>query len=293
MITDTTRKEQPHFWSRERVRNAGILYHPQVQAAQTLARELQRAMNAWSTEAWICSAWDEERARLRCPDSGLLVTIGGDGTILRAARIASPSSVPILAINMGRVGFIAELEPGDALDKLPSLLAGEGWIDERAMLQAQLFQVANQSQTAPLEILNEVIMGRASISRVVRVKTTIDGVPFLTHIGDGVIVATATGSTGYSLSAGGPVLHPAAQEMVLTPVAPHFTFPRALTLPAHSVVELELAADHSAVVSIDGLLDFPVATGDKVKISHSPNTVQFLRVQPLEYFYRKLAEAFR
>lgn len=293
MITGTAKSEQPHFWSHTRITNAGILYHPKVQAAQSLAREIQRAMSSWNTEAWICSAWDEERARPLCNDAGVLVTIGGDGTILRAARIAAPASVPILPINMGRRGFIAELEPGDALEKLPALLAGEGWMDERAMLQAEVSQTSNPGASPPQDVLNEVVVGRAAITRVVRVKTTIDGTPFLTYVGDGVIVATATGSTGYSLSVGGPVLYPAAQEMVLTPIAPHLAFSRPLLLPASSVVELELEADHPAVVSIDGLLDYPIGTGDRVKIQHSPNVTRFLRTQSVEYFYRKLAESFK
>ena len=120
------------------VKKVGILYHPMIKAAHTLAEELKDFLSARGSSVWLCSAWEGEKAKAQANDTDLILTIGGDGTILRAAQMAVPGRIPITGINLGRLGFMTELSAGEAKDKLPALLAGEGWLDDRAMLEAEL-----------------------------------------------------------------------------------------------------------------------------------------------------------
>ena len=154
----------------------------------------------------MCSAWEEEKAKPQVAGSDLILSIGGDGTILRAARAVVPHAVPIVGINLGHLGFMTELKATEALDKLPRLLGGEGWIEERTMLEAETV-----SDGKTFHVLNDVVVGRGSSARVVNIETRIDGEVLTTYRADGVIVATATGSTSYLLAAGGPILYPQAR----------------------------------------------------------------------------------
>lgn len=262
----------------------GILYHPKIAAAKAFAEELAGFLPSLNAVVWLCSAWDEEGAKAQVEGTELIVSVGGDGTILRAARAVAPQSIPIVGINLGRLGFMTELSAEEARDRLPALLAGEGWVDERAMLQAE---VAGKE---PFHALNDVVLGRGAISRVIYVEATIDGAPLNTYKADGVILATATGSTGYSLAAGGPILYPQSREIILNPISPHLTFANAVVLPPTAIVELKVRTDHQAMLSIDGQIDLALESGDSVKVKLSPHVARFLRVQPLTFFYSILME---
>ncbi len=231
---------------------------------------------------WLCSAWEEERARVQIEGTDLLLSIGGDGTILRSARAALGWSVPIVGINLGRLGFMTELERTEAREKLPVYLKGEGWIDERAMLEVEL------DGKGPFHALNDVFIGRGAIPRVLYVDTYIDGAHLTTYKADGVIMSTATGSTGYSLAAGGPILYPQAKEIILNAISPHLTFANALVLPSTVVVELRVHTSHQAMLSIDGQVNLDLGDGDSVKVRLSPHVARFLRAQPLTFFYSTL-----
>lgn len=266
----------------------GILYHPKIERAKAFTAELSRFLEARGVLSWTCSAWDEEEARAKASGSKLVLSIGGDGTILRAVRAIAPYSVPVVGINFGHLGFMTELTVDTALDKLPDLLDGKGWLEERVMLQAELVP----SGTV-LHGLNDVFVGRRSLVRLVRVETRIDGELLTTYRADGVIVATATGSTGYSLAADGPILHPQAKELVLKPVCPHFCFDRTLVLPPKSKVTMKVTTTHEAVMSLDGQIEMPLQDGDVVTVSASPYVARFLRIQPVQYFYASLEAKLR
>ncbi|KPJ52842.1 MAG: hypothetical protein AMJ37_02220 [Dehalococcoidia bacterium DG_18] len=266
------------------MKRVGILYHPKITAAGALAEELAGFLPSLNAAVWLCSAWDEEGARAQLEGTELILSVGGDGTILRAARSVAPQSIPIVGINLGRLGFMTELSAEEARDRLPALLAGEGWVDERAMLQAEL------AGKQPFQALNDVVLGRGAISRVIYVETTIDGTPLTTYKADGVILATATGSTGYSLAAGGPILYPQSREILLNPISSHLTFANAVVLPPTAIVELKVRTDHQAMLSIDGQIDLALKSGDTVRVSLSPHVARFLRVQPLNFFYSILME---
>ena len=271
------------------MKKVGILYHPMIEAARALAEELQDFLTARGISVWLCSAWDGEQARAKVNNTDLILTIGGDGTILRAAQVVVPGQIPITGINLGRLGFMTELSAEEAKDMLPALLEGEGWLDERAMLEAELGTTESQP-SGTFYALNDVVVARGAVARVVYVEVNIDGELLTTYKADGVIVATATGSTGYSLAAGGPILHPQAKEFLLLPISPHLSPAYPLVLPATAVVRLRLTTTHQAALSVDGHINLPLSSGAVITIKHSSNTGRFLRIHPGVVFYGSLEQ---
>jgi NAD+ kinase len=271
------------------IKKVGILYHPMIKAARTLAEELKDFLSARGVSVWLCSAWEGEQAKAQANDTDLILTIGGDGTILRAAQVAVPGRIPITGINLGRLGFMTELSAGEAKDRLPALLAGEGWLDDRAMLEAELGATESEPSRT-FYALNDVVVARGAVARVVYIEASIDGQPLTTYKADGIIVATATGSTGYSLAAGGPILHPQAEEFLLLPISPHLSPAYPLVLPATAVVRLRLTTTHQATLSIDGHINLPLSSGAVITVRHSSYTGRFLRIHPEAAFYGSLEQ---
>jgi len=273
------------------VKRVGILYHPMKEAAYTLAKELQEFLILSGISAWLCSAWEGDEARAQVNDSDLILSIGGDGTILRTAQAVIPRQTPITGINLGKVGFMAELSVDEAIDKLPHLLAGEGWIDERTVLEAELSPTDHERESPRVfHALNDVVVARGAIARMVNIEASIDGELLTTYKADGVIVATATGSTGYSLAAGGPILQPQAKEFLLLPIMPHLSSAYALVLPSTAIVKLHTSTTHSATMSIDGHIHLTLNSGAVITVRLSSNTIRFLRIHPQTSFYRSLEQ---
>jgi NAD+ kinase len=269
------------------VKKVGVLYHPMVEATRLKARELEVFLTAKGISAWLCSAWEGEKARAQLNGTDIILTIGGDGTILRAAQVVIPGSVPIICINLGRLGFLTEINADEALEKLPALLDKKGRIDARAMLQAE---VTTGQGSRLFHALNDAVVARGAIARLIRVEAAIDGQPLTTYRTDGVIVATATGSTGYALAAGGPVLYPESGDFLMVPVAPHLSPAYAMVLPGTAELRLHITTVHPATLSIDGHINQPLASGDTVVIKRSPYKIRFLRNRPENSFYRLLEE---
>lgn len=265
------------------VKRVGILYHPKIEKAKAFSRELEKFLSARGISFWTCSAWEEDKAKPQVAGSGLILSIGGDGTILRATRAVIPHAVPIVGINLGNLGFMTELKADEALDKLPRLLSGEGWIEERAMLEAELL-----SQGKVFHGLNDVFVGRGNSARLVQIETKVNGELMATYRADGVIVATATGSTGYSLAAGGPILYPQAKEILFKPVCPHLALDKAVLLPSEAVLQLKVTTSHEAMLSLDGQVELPLRSGDEIKVKLSPYLAHFARIRAKSYFYSYL-----
>jgi NAD+ kinase len=274
----------------ENVKRVGILYHPMIEAAYNLARELQQFLIVEGVSVWLCSAWEGEETRAQVDGTDLLLSIGGDGTILRAVQAVFLNQTPVTGINLGKLGFMTELSADEAMVKLPTLLAGGGWIDERVMLEAELSPTnQEQASTRRFYALNDVVLSRGAIARVVYVDTSVDNQPMITYKADGVIVATATGSTGYSLAAGGPILHPRAKELLLLPMLPHLSSAYCLILPSTAVVELRINTDHQAELNIDGHINVSLSSGSTVTVKQSSATARFLRIH-LDSFYSSLEQ---
>lgn len=270
------------------MKKVGIVYHPLNEGTLALAQKLAGLLKSAGVNSWLCSAWEDEQLCGQVAATDLVLTIGGDGTILRAAQAVMPHSIPITGINMGNLGFLTELAPEEAMDKLPALLAGEGWIDERSMLEAEL-DTAGQQQRQ-FFVLNDVVVARGDIARIIHVNAVIDSQPLTTYRADGIIAATATGSTGYALAAGGPILHPQAEQFLLVPIMPHLSFGNSIVLPPEATVELRVGAIHKAIFSIDGHISLPLTGGDCITLKHSPVKTRFLRISPRDSYYATLEQ---
>jgi NAD+ kinase len=270
------------------VKKIGILYHPKVEATRAKARELEAFIKSRGISVWVCSAWDREKAYDRLGGTDLLLTVGGDGTILRAVQVVIPGTTPITGINLGKLGFMTELDADEALEKLPSLIDAHGWIDERAMLQVEV--ITSGRETRIFHALNDIVVARGEIARLIRVEASVNGQHLTTYKADAVITATATGSTGYALAARGPILYPQSRDFLLVPVAPHLSSSYPLVLPETVEVVLSLNTYHAATLSVDGHINLSLSDGDKIIIRRSPHVARFLRIRPRESFYGSLED---
>jgi NAD+ kinase len=240
-------------------------------------------LEGMGVSAWIGSAWDEAAVFQKIAELDMLVTLGGDGSMLRAARMASEQGVPILGVNLGRLGFLAEVEPAEWSDRLAQALAGDYWVEERMMVHAEWWR--DGEKLGSYEALNDVVVSRGSLARIVRLSTYIDGGYLTTYVADGLIVSTATGSTAYALAAGGPIMPPELKNMLLIPLAPHLSLERAIVLPKGSMVRVRVHTDHNAILTVDGQYQVELNDGDRVQVVASPRIGRFIRLQDRAYFY--------
>ena len=270
------------------MKRIGILYHPKNEAAYSMSKKLERFLDSRGVSVWLCSAWEGEDARDQVDETDLILSIGGDGTILRSAQAVVPRLIPITGINMGNLGFMTELSVDEAMEKLGLLIEGKGWIDERCLLEAELAAVNKEKSTSTFYALNDVVVARGAVARVIRIEASIDSEPLTTYKADGVIVATATGSTGYSLAAGGPILHPQAREFLLLPIMPHLSSSYALVLPSTATVKLDINAVHPATLNIDGHMNLSLSSDANITVRRSSHVVRFLRIHPETAFYSSL-----
>lgn len=273
------------------MKRIALLFHPRIPESRPLAEGIKEELRPKELDLWLVSAWEEEKIAARIARLDLLVTLGGDGTVLRAARLAATHGTPILAVNMGHLGFLAEAEREDVMEKLSAILEGNYWVEERNMLQATLLRGGTQVEA--YEALNDVVVARGVVARALHLTTSIDGQEVTTYIADGVIVATATGSTAYSLAAGGPILDPRLRELLLTPIAPHLSFSRSLVLPSHSEIRVTIESDQPATLTIDGQVHREIMNGDTVVVRASEHLCRLLRTQPRDYFYKTLEKRLR
>lgn len=221
----------------------------------------------------------------------MIFTFGGDGTILRAARFSAPLGVPLLGVNLGRVGFLTEMNPWQVEERLQLLLDGKYWVEKRTMLHAELWR--SDQRVGSYLALNDVVASRAALSRVVNCTLKANGHKVTTYVADGVIVATPTGSTAYSMAAGGPILHPELRSIVITPIAPYLTVVGSLVLTDDTVIDLYIDTDDEAFLTIDGQTHVALRNGDIIRITTSPNPCLFARIQDRAYFSATLVNRLR
>ena len=243
----------------------GFAYNPTVPEARAL---LARGL-AWcqlhDAETWDAAAEDRDAIAAKCEGSDLVCVLGGDGTFLRTAGAIGGRGVPALGVNLGRVGFLAKVE-ADGLERaLDQVAAGDYAIDDRFRIEATVVRADGTSETQTC--LNEVVMARGARVRMIQVEVDVSGSHLATYVADGVVVATPTGSTAYSFSAGGAILDPRLRNMIITPVAAYLTSLHSVVAGEDQVVTMSLrSAGSGAVVSIDGQWDLDLATGDRVEV---------------------------
>jgi len=249
------------------IRRIGLAFNPTRAPTFGLRDRALAWAEANGVAAWTAESGDYDTLVGHLPGSDCLVVLGGDGTFLRAARALARVDVPVLGVNSGRIGFLSKAEP-DALERvLGELLAGRYTLEPRMMLEARIARAGGSAGTGEaLAALNDAAVVRGSAVRVLHLEVLIDGSHVATWLADGVIVATPTGSTAYSFSAGGPILDPTARNLVVTPVAAYLSAVRSIVVgPRHAVV-VRVLEGGDCVVSIDGREDHPLAVGDAVDV---------------------------
>ncbi|MGQ0665753.1 MAG: NAD(+)/NADH kinase [Nitrospiraceae bacterium] len=218
----------------------------------------------------------------------VLLVLGGDGTMLNAARLAAERSIPILGVNMGGLGFLTEVRLDNLYPSLDRVFANDFVLDERLMLKTHVHR--HGETVARGTVLNDVVISKGTLARMIELKIAIQG-QFVTNLrGDGLIVGTPTGSTAYSLSAGGPILNPAVQSLILTPICPHTLTHRPLIVPGNVEVEVTLTSkDDGAMATLDGQVGIAMTQGDTAVIQASDHRTRLIRF-PESHYYEVLRE---
>jgi len=219
---------------------------------------------------------DEERIR---DEADIVISLGGDGTLLKTARIVREKSLPILGVNLGGLGFLTEVSCNDFNGVLPSLFSGKYFVEKRSMLR-----VNTTSDKRELFALNDVVLSRGASARIVELKTSIDGDYLTTFASDGLIISTPTGSTAHSLSAGGPIIHPALDSLLLLPICPHTLSNRPLVLPKRCIIGVRLLSENPVDYTVDGQIGDRMEKGDEIEVSSAPFEVSLLRFQKRSFY---------
>ena len=254
---------------------------------------------AWSRaqrlEAWSCPAADLATLRTELPSSDALIVLGGDGTFLRAARAVAETDVPILGINSGTIGFLSKAEPEHLDQVLAQVRDGDYELEPRMALEATVYAAGGPAvdaasgrggEAGECHIgMNEAAVVRGSQARVVRLDVSIDDTHLATYLADGLIIATPTGSTGYSFSAGGPILDPTSRNLVVTPVAAYLAGIRSVVVSPRHTVLVRVESAYDVLVSIDGREDVPLAVGDAVRVSARERPVHFIEPRGAASFW--------
>jgi NAD+ kinase len=269
-------------------KRAAVLYHPKISATKPIAREIHAWLLDQGIDSWLALTWDEEDVRPYLARTDLAIVLGGDGSMLRAARMAAGKDVYILGVNMGRLGFLTEVNPTNWRERLPQVLAGEYWVEQRMMLAAEAWR--GDELLGRYLALNEVVISRGTLARVVEIRTEIDGESLTTYVADGLIVSTPTGSTAYALAVGGPILPPDLRNILVIPIAPHLTLDRAIVLSEGSTVCIRVSTDHEAILTVDGQFAFELEDDDRVEVHTSQSVSRFIRLGKRTYFYHLLLE---
>lgn len=232
----------------------------------------------------------EEGARGIEKGADLLVVLGGDGTLLWCARAALTTGVSILGINYGELGFLSEVEAKHAVKFLRKVLDGRYALKERMAIECKILRRGERTKSH--YAINDVVVSKRS-GRLLRLKARINGEYFHEFPGDGLIMSTSTGSTAYSLSAGGPIVSPALDVVLLTPICPHTLFARSIVTAGSDEISVEVPADRSDVIlTIDGQIELPLNSGDEVVVRRARHRVKFVRVQD-RHFYSKVRDKFK
>lgn len=272
------------------ITRVGILAHPLRPGTAPIAQDIAQSLQKHGIESWVRTAWDATRAQPLVQGSDLVVAIGGDGAMLRAARVCAPEEVPVLGINTGYLGFLTEISPDDWENALTALLERRYWIENRMMIRCEVRR--NHTLVGFSDALNDVVISRGAIAKSVRLETYIDGDWATTYHGDGLIIATPTGSTGYALAVGGPILPPTLKNILVTPIAPHLTMDRPMVLSQGAMVQVMVDPNTVAevVLTVDGELLASLESADQVVVRASDSLSHFIRLRERNYFYRSLLD---
>ncbi|MBM3181363.1 MAG: NAD(+)/NADH kinase [Chloroflexi bacterium] len=263
-----------------------VTAYPKMPEAFAEAQAISSFLKKKGLDAPYGSLYDEElRKRVRNGEFDMLIVLGGDGSVLRAGHLCAPSGVPIFGVNLGRLGFLIQVDRKEWREYFEKLLNGEAWIENRMMLRAEHTRAGESLGHS--NALNEVVVARGQNLRPVRLTALVDTRQLTSYVADGLIASTATGSTAYALAAGGPILPPELRNILLVPIAPHLSVDRAVVLSEGSSVSIVVRSEN-AVLSVDGQPPTPLMEDDSVNVTAADVTAQFVRFGDPGYFYRNI-----
>ena len=266
------------------VKRIGFAYNPTNEASVELRERAAGWCRQRGIDEWAAQAQDFEVLNAELPTTDVLVVLGGDGTFLRAARAVSEVDVPILGINLGKVGFLSTAEAGELEAVLVKLVSGDYSIAERMALESRILR-AGREPALTHHALNDVVIARGALARVCRLDVSIGESHLATFIADGLVVSSPTGSTGYSFSAGGPVVDPLSRNLIVTPIAGYLSAIRSVVVSPKRIVRCRVVEANEALVSIDGREDVPIAVGDVVEVRALERPIRFVEPSGAQPFW--------
>jgi len=265
----------------------GMIFHPQVDRAQRRLDQVRRLLEQTGVPHWELIRENNPRGiGGDLASTRLLLTLGGDGTFLYGARLAAPQEIPVLGVNLGRLGFLTEVDAEGLREGLRRFLEGDYRVEERRLVQVAVLRDGKRTQRGLG--LNEVVIQRGSEARLLRLRIAIDQQEVGSIDADGAVVATATGSTAYSLAVGGPILEPTLGDLIFVPMNPFALTVRPIVF-APGQIEITLPRDHAAI-SIDGTGRGKLRPGDTLQVDAYPKPLRVVRLGPPENFYRVLRQ---
>ncbi len=266
----------------------GFAYNPTFEAAIELSARAAGWCRLRGIEEWQVPSGETAALVRQLPATDALVVLGGDGTFLRAARAVSEVDVPLIGINLGKVGFLSKAEAGDLESVLAQIVDGDYRIDERLALQGRVLpggRIADADTSVRHFALNDIVIARGSLARVCRLDVEIDDSHLATFIADGLIVSSPTGSTGYSFSAGGPILDPVSRNIVVTPIAAYLSAIRSVVVSPRQTVRCTVIDAYEALVSIDGREDLKIEVGDVIEVRAIERPIRLIEPTGAEPFW--------
>jgi NAD+ kinase len=281
------------------VARIGFAYNPTIEAAVELSARAAGWCQMRGIAEWQAPSGETETLLRELPSTDALVVLGGDGTFLRAAQAVAEVDVPLLGINLGKVGFLSKAEAGELEDVLGRIVDGDYRIDERMALEGRVLRGGatgatgatggpgdrGSTQVTRHFALNDIVVARGSLARVCRLDVEIDDSHLATFIADGLIVASPTGSTGYSFSAGGPIVDPISRNLIVTPIAAYLSAIRSIVASPSQVVRCTVVDAYEALVSIDGREDLPIAVGDVVEVRAVERPIRLIEPRGAQPFW--------
>jgi NAD+ kinase len=265
-----------------------LVFNQGISDAESISHEIGAYIQSHLPAGGVrCFSQTEFPAAARTEQFDIVVALGGDGTMLRVSHACSKKDIPVLGVNLGRLGFLAELQRDDWSSGIEQVLAGRYWIERRMMLHVELERAGRVLDS--WDVINECAVTRDGGMKMVHLETVVDGQPLTTYAADGLIAATPTGSTAYALAAGGPILPPELRNILLIPVAPHLSIDRAIILPDGAEVAIRVHTEAPAVLSCDGQRHEKVQDDDRISIRSSERSARLVRIQGRGYFYRNIA----
>ena len=271
----------------------GFAYNPTSEAAVELRERAEGWCRMHGIEHWASQAQDFDVLCRELATTDFLLVLGGDGTLLRAARAVIQVDVPLLGVNLGKIGFLSKVEAGELEAVLVKLSTGDYTIDPRMALEARILKEGREDDAAIHHALNDVVVARGALARVTRLDVAIGPTHVATFIADGLVVSSPTGSTGYSFSAGGPIVAPDSRNLIVTPIAAYLSTVRSVVVGPDQVIRCRIVDATEAIVSIDGREDLPAAVGDIVEVRALARPVRLLAPagsQPFWDLFRRKVE---